>query len=44
MSLYNSTPEPRLDQSQTVNAIAAFQEYIDLFPDGKERSQALLCL
>lgn len=40
MSLYNSTPEPRLDQSQTVNAIAAFQEYIDLFPDGKERSQA----
>lgn len=40
MSLYYSTPEPRLDQSQTVNAIAAFQEYIDLFPDGKERSQA----
>ena len=40
MSLYNSTPEPRLDQSQTVNAIAAFQEYIDLFPDGKKRSQA----
>lgn len=40
MSLYNSTPEPRLDQSQTINAIAAFQEYIDLFPDGKERSQA----
>lgn len=40
MSLYNSTPEPRLDQSQTVSAIAAFQEYIDLFPDGKERSQA----
>lgn len=40
MSLYNSTPEPRLDQSQTVNAIVAFQEYIDLFPDGKERSQA----
>ena len=40
MSLYNSTPEPRLDQSQTVNAIAAFQEYIDLFPEGKERSQA----
>ena len=40
MSLYNSTPEPRLGQSQTVNAIAAFQEYIDLFPDGKERSQA----
>ena len=29
-SLYMSTPEPRLDQSQTVAAIAAFQEYLDL--------------
>ena len=29
MSLYNCTPEPRLDQSQTVNAISAFQEYLD---------------
>ncbi len=26
-SLYMSTPEPRLDQSQTVQAITAFQEY-----------------
>ena len=39
-SLYKNAPEPRLDQSLTVSAIAAFQEYIDLFPDGKERSQA----
>ena len=40
MGLYKCTPEPRLDQSQTVNAIAAFQEYIDLFPDGSRRSEA----
>ena len=31
-SLYMSTPEPRLDQSQTVAAISAFQDYLDLFP------------
>lgn len=40
MSLFNCTPEPRLDQSQTMNAISAFQEYIDLFPDGKYRGVA----
>lgn len=40
MSLYNLTPEPRLDQSQTVNAIAAFQEYVDLFPDAGKRDVA----
>lgn len=40
MSLFNCTPEPRLDQSQTVNAISAFQEYIDLFPDGRYRGVA----
>ncbi len=39
-SLYMSTPEPRLDQSPTVQAIAAYQEYLDLFPDGKFKSQA----
>ena len=32
-SLYMGAPEPRLDQTQTVAAIAAFQEYLDLFPD-----------
>ena len=40
MSLYKCTPEPRLDQSQTVNAIAAFQEYIDLYPDGNKKPEA----
>lgn len=32
-SLYQSTPEARLDQSPTMAAINAYQEYLDLFPD-----------
>lgn len=39
-SLYMSTPEPRLDQSQTVSAIAAFQEYLDLYPDARLKETA----
>lgn len=39
-SLYMSTPEPRLDQSQTVAAISAFQDYLDLFPDAKYKEMA----
>ena len=39
-SLYMSTPEPRLDQTQTVNAINAFQEYLDLYPDAKYKEDA----
>lgn len=39
-SLYLSTPEPRLDQSQTVAAIAAFQEYLDIYPDAKYKTAA----
>lgn len=39
-SLYMSTPEPRLDQSQTVAAISAFQEYLDIYPDAKLKSTA----
>ncbi|MDY4409773.1 MAG: outer membrane protein assembly factor BamD [Prevotella sp.] len=39
-SLYMSTPEPRLDQTQTVSAISAFQEYLDLFPDAKNKDLA----
>lgn len=39
-SLYMSTPEPRLDQSQTVNAIAAFQEYLDIYPIAKKKAEA----
>jgi len=43
-SLYMSTPEPRLDQSPTVAAIAGFQEFIDLFPESalKPRAQSRL--
>ena len=39
-SLYMSTPEPRLDQTQTVNAISAFQEYLDIYPDAKLKNTA----
>lgn len=40
LSLFLSTPEPRLDQTETVNAIAALQDYLDIYPDGKMRQQA----
>ena len=39
-SLYMSTPEPRLDQSMTVAAITAFQEYLDLFPQATMKDEA----
>ena len=39
-SLYQSSPEPRLDQSPTNGAITAYQQFIDLFPDSRLRSQA----
>lgn len=43
-SLYMSTPEPRLDQTPTYSAIAAYQEYLDMYPDGsmKEKAQSRL--
>lgn len=39
-SLFESTPEPRLDQTETVAAISAFQEYLDIYPDAKFKSEA----
>lgn len=39
-SLYMSTPEPRLDQTATVNAIAAYQEYLDLYPEALMKQEA----
>ena len=39
-SLYESAPEPRLDQSPTIGAINAYQQFLDLHPDSKLRSQA----
>lgn len=43
-SLYMSTPEVALDQSDTYSAIKAFQQYIDLFPETalKESAQQKL--
>ena len=39
-SLFQNAPEPRLDQSTTMTAIAAFQEYLDIFPDAHLKDQA----
>ena len=39
-SLFEGTPEPRLDQTPTIAAIAAFQEYLDIFPNGKMKETA----
>lgn len=39
-SLYRNTPEPRLDQSETVQAIRAFQEYLDIYPDAQLKDKA----
>lgn len=32
LSLYNMTPDPRLDQQSTYEAIKEFQEFLDLYP------------
>ena len=39
-SLYESAPEPRLDQSPTIGAINAYQQFLDLHPDSKLRAEA----
>jgi outer membrane assembly lipoprotein yfiO len=39
-SLFEGTPEARLDQTPTVAAIAAFQDYLDLYPNGKMKGTA----
>ncbi len=39
-SLYESAPEPRLDQSPTNGAITAYQEFLDLYPESPLRSEA----
>ncbi|MCR4582740.1 MAG: outer membrane protein assembly factor BamD [Prevotella sp.] len=39
-SLYESAPEPRLDQTPTIGAINAYQQFLDLFPDSKYRPEA----
>jgi len=39
-SLEESAPEPRLDQTPTIGAINAYQEFLDYFPESQLRSQA----
>lgn len=39
-AIYESTPEPRLDQSMTITAISAFQTFLDLYPDSKLKKVA----
>jgi len=39
-SLYQSTPEPRLDQTPTLGAINAYQQFLDFYPDSKNRALA----
>lgn len=39
-SLYMSAPEPRLDQTPTIGAINAYQDFIDLFPESRLRANA----
>ena len=39
-SLYESAPEPRLDQTPTVGAISAFQQFLDFYPQSDLRGVA----
>lgn len=38
---YLDSPEPRLDQTSTINAINAFQEYIDIYPQDEKIPDAV---
>ena len=39
-ALYEGAPEPRLDQTPTIGAINAYQQFMDLFPESPLRPQA----
>jgi outer membrane protein assembly factor BamD len=39
-SLYEGAPEPRLDQSPTIGAINAYQQFIDYYPESPLREKA----
>jgi len=39
-SLFESAPEPRLDQTPTIGAINAYQQFMDLFPESELRPEA----
>ena len=39
-SLYESAPEARLDQTPTIGAMNAYQQFLDQFPDSRYRPEA----
>ena len=39
-SLYRGAPEPRLDQTPTIGAINAYQQFLDIYPDSELRPLA----
>lgn len=39
-SLYESAPEPRLDQTPTIGAMNAYQQFMDLYPESSRRPVA----
>ena len=39
-SLFESAPEPRLDQTPTIGAINAYQQFLDQFPESSLRDEA----
>ena len=39
-SLYEGAPEPRLDQTPTIGAINAYQQFLDFFPESAQRQTA----
>lgn len=40
LSLYHITPEPKLDQTETFQAVTEFQNFIETFPTSRLRPQA----
>lgn len=40
-SLFQSSPNPNLDQTSSIDAMAAMQEYINRYPDSKFRDRAV---
>ena len=39
-SLYNCSPEPRLDQSETYSAMRAYQDFMDIYPLSRKKETA----
>lgn len=39
-SLYNCSPEPRLDQSETYSAMRAYQDFMDIYPLSSKKKTA----